>query len=153
LSGDYYSVDQVAGLLGLNPRTVRGYIRKGTLRASKIGKQYRVTQADLEAFTGLPTAGDGRARNRHQQDVRSEAQTSANREYVVSAIVDVGVHDQELVMRITNSVMAAMNSRMQEDVNARADTIYVEGESSLRIVLYGSIGFVKTMLSLIEVVK
>ena len=35
-------------------RTVRNYIRDGQLAATKIGKQYRIGRAELEAFTGQP---------------------------------------------------------------------------------------------------
>lgn len=50
----YYSVDQVAELLDLHVRTVRGYVRDGRLKATRIGKQYRIAREDLEAFTGRP---------------------------------------------------------------------------------------------------
>ena len=43
-----YSVEQVANRLGLNVRTVRGYIREGRLSAVRIGKQYRIAAEDLE---------------------------------------------------------------------------------------------------------
>ncbi|WP_308190423.1 helix-turn-helix domain-containing protein [Pseudonocardia sp. TRM90224] len=51
---DWYSVDQVADQLGLNVRTVRTYVREGRLDAVRIGKQYRIARADLEALTGRP---------------------------------------------------------------------------------------------------
>jgi excisionase family DNA binding protein len=49
-----YSVEEVADHLGLHVRTVRGYIRDGRLKAVRIGKQYRIAPADLEALTGRP---------------------------------------------------------------------------------------------------
>ena len=54
MSNDMYSVEQVAELLGLHVRTVRGYIRAGRLRAMRIGKQYRISRTDLDALTGRP---------------------------------------------------------------------------------------------------
>ncbi|WP_433479497.1 helix-turn-helix domain-containing protein [Spirillospora sp. CA-142024] len=51
-----YSVEEVADRLGLHVRTVRGYIRDGRLRAVRIGKQYRIARADLEALTGRPAS-------------------------------------------------------------------------------------------------
>ncbi|MFG1602698.1 helix-turn-helix domain-containing protein [Actinoplanes sp. NPDC049265] len=55
-SPDWHSPDEVAGILGLHVRTVRGYIRDGRLPAVRIGKQYRVAHSDLAAFTGRPRA-------------------------------------------------------------------------------------------------
>lgn len=54
----WFSVDEVAQALGLQPRTVRNYIRDGRLPAVRIGKQYRIAAADFAALTGsaLPPA-------------------------------------------------------------------------------------------------
>ncbi|MFD0855941.1 helix-turn-helix domain-containing protein, partial [Actinomadura adrarensis] len=55
---DMYSAEEVAERLGLHVRTVRGYIRSGRLKAVRIGKQYRISPADLEELTGRPAAAD-----------------------------------------------------------------------------------------------
>lgn len=47
-----YSPDEVADLLGLHVRTIRHYVRDGRLPAVRIGKQYRISESDLRAFTG-----------------------------------------------------------------------------------------------------
>ena len=49
---EWYSLDDVADRLGLHVRTVRNYVRDGRLGAVRIGKQYRVSEADLRALTG-----------------------------------------------------------------------------------------------------
>src|SRR5258708_39984336 len=48
------SVEQVAEILKLHVRTIRNYVRSGALKATRIGKQYRIALGDLEAFTGQP---------------------------------------------------------------------------------------------------
>jgi excisionase family DNA binding protein len=48
-----YSAEQAADILGLHVRTVRGYIRDGRLPAVRVGKQYRITDYDLRALTGV----------------------------------------------------------------------------------------------------
>ncbi len=48
------SVEQVAGILKLHVRTVRNYVRNGSLKATRIGKQYRIGLGDLENFSGRP---------------------------------------------------------------------------------------------------
>lgn len=57
---EWYSLDEVADRLGLHVRTVRGYVREGRLGAVRIGKQYRVSDADLRALTGSGRRGGPR---------------------------------------------------------------------------------------------
>ena len=44
------SVEDVAGELGVNPETVRVWIRSGELVAFSIGKGYRISRTDLDDF-------------------------------------------------------------------------------------------------------
>lgn len=54
------SVEDVALRLQLKPRTIREYIRTGKLSATRIGKQYRLTEAEVQRLAGsaaqVPTA-------------------------------------------------------------------------------------------------
>jgi excisionase family DNA binding protein len=54
------TVRQVADLLGLHIKTVRGYVRDGRLKATRIGTSYRITRTDLAAFTGGPVGASAR---------------------------------------------------------------------------------------------
>ena len=47
---DILTVDQVAAYLQLNRLTIYRYIRRGQLRAAKVGKAYRVRKADVDVF-------------------------------------------------------------------------------------------------------
>jgi excisionase family DNA binding protein len=51
---EWYTLEDVADRLGLHVRTVRNYVRDGRLGAVRIGKQYRVSHADLQALVGGP---------------------------------------------------------------------------------------------------
>ena len=44
------SVEDIADELGVNPETVRVWIRSGELVALSIGKGYRISRADLDDF-------------------------------------------------------------------------------------------------------
>lgn len=48
-----FTVDQAAQQLNLHPKTVLRYIRDGRLRATRIGKSYRIPGSELDAFAGL----------------------------------------------------------------------------------------------------
>jgi excisionase family DNA binding protein len=44
------STFEVAAELGVSPPTVRALVKTGTLRARRIGKLFKITRADLDAF-------------------------------------------------------------------------------------------------------
>src|ERR1700761_7356618 len=57
MSEQLYSAEEAAQILGLQVRTVRNYVREGRLPGVRIGKQYRISRADLDAFTGSGLGG------------------------------------------------------------------------------------------------
>ena len=46
----FFNVEQIADLLQLSPKSVRRLIKRGELRAYRVGRQLRVSQEDLRAF-------------------------------------------------------------------------------------------------------
>jgi len=42
--------DQVAEMLQMHPFTILGYIKEGKLRAARLGRVYRIKEADVNAF-------------------------------------------------------------------------------------------------------
>jgi excisionase family DNA binding protein len=50
MSQELYSVEQVAERLGLQARTVRAHIRDGRLKALRIGKSYRIEEAEVDRY-------------------------------------------------------------------------------------------------------
>jgi excisionase family DNA binding protein len=47
---DLLTVEQAAAILQLSPKTIKDWLRAGKLPGCKIGRLWRVKQADLEAF-------------------------------------------------------------------------------------------------------
>lgn len=46
----YYDVKEVSKQLGRSEQAIRRFIRKGELKASKVGQSYYVSQADINAY-------------------------------------------------------------------------------------------------------
>ncbi len=44
------TTEEVAKILRIHPTTIRNYIRAGKLKASKVGKAFRITEKDIEQF-------------------------------------------------------------------------------------------------------
>jgi excisionase family DNA binding protein len=131
-----YSIEQVAERLGLHVRTVRGYVRDARLKATRIGKQYRVTHADLEALIGTRLAQPApAARTRHVD---------------LSTIVDIDVVSPDAAMRITDGLIAAanMNARTGSE-RLRIDTAYDETRARLKLIITGDLAPVRAMIELV----
>lgn len=43
-----YSIEETARLLRVHPDTIRRMLKAGTLRHSKVGKQYRIPQSEID---------------------------------------------------------------------------------------------------------
>ena len=48
--GKLYTLQEVADILRLNRQTLYNNIRKGSLQLTKLGKEYRVTEEQLQAI-------------------------------------------------------------------------------------------------------
>ena len=123
----FYAIDEVAQHLKLHVKTVRQYVRDGRLKATRIGKQYRVAAADLEAFTGHP-------------DLPGDAPPRGRRPPEASSIVEIEAVDRDASMRLTNALMAAANSpRKSDGPPLRIETLYDEARSRLKVIIVGGI--------------
>ena len=50
-----YTLEELTELLQVTRRTLYNYVKSGKLKAVKIGKEWRVTEAALEAFLSTGT--------------------------------------------------------------------------------------------------
>lgn|SRR5277367_2137940 len=133
MSEELYSVEQVAERLGLHVRTVRSYVREGRLKAVRIGKQYRIGQADLEALTGRPQPPEEPVRR--------------SRHVEVSSIVEIDAIGPETANRLTVTLMAAAEG-------VRVEAIYNRERGHMKIILVGSMernaGYFKLIAAILE---
>lgn len=136
MSEKLYSVEEVARLLGLHVRTVRGYIRSGRLKAVRIGKQYRIAPADLEKLTGrtLPA--------RPSRAARVE----------VSSIVQIDGIDRAAADRLGTLVLAGANTTADPTGPLHVQTIHDKEQARLKIVIMGGATATADLLRLLDAV-
>ncbi|MGA5821262.1 helix-turn-helix domain-containing protein [Kitasatospora sp. NPDC094028] len=128
----YYSVEQVAELLGLHVRTVRGYIRDGRLAATRIGKQYRIARADLEALTGAPAAAPARRRAE------------------VSAVVRIEDVDRAEADRLSTAVLAAVAGPRESGRPLHVEAVHDPQGRTLRLILLGDPADTAALLAIVH---
>ncbi len=125
----YFTVEQIAGLLQMHPKTVQRYIREGKLRAVKVGKGWRVSGHDLSVFTeSVPPAAE-------------HAPVA-----IVSCVADVYTADKDAAIRMMNTLTAALNSKPAEYGRSSMQTQYIPEEQKLRVSLYGGARFIAAMM-------
>jgi len=139
VSQELLSVEQVAERLGLHVKTVRGYVRDGRLRATRIGKQYRITRDALAELTGHGAEADDPDTVRRRRHVE------------VSSIVEIDAIAPEAATRLTNGLLGAVNSRGAGDEPLRIETIYDETRARLKIIAIGGMRTSADLLSLIRI--
>ncbi|NJQ15822.1 helix-turn-helix domain-containing protein [Streptomyces bohaiensis] len=145
MSERLFSVQAVADHLGLHVRTVRTYVRDGRLPAVRIGKQYRVTQGDLERFTGRPVpeidpgaapeTGPGAAHRAHAD---------------VSSIVELDGLDRELADRLSTLLTAAARTRLPGEERVRVETVHDPARGRMKVIVVGGLADTARMLEYIE---
>ena len=137
MSQDLFSVFDIATRLNLHVKTVRHYVREGQLKATRIGKQYRISRADLEAFTGYPVPpSDSEIAKRH-------------RHVEVSGIVQIDAISPEASAEVENSLSAFVRGRAKPEEPLRTETIYDRQTGRLKIILLGGANDTASALKLI----
>lgn len=66
-----YTLDEVADILKVSRRTLYTYVKEGKLSAVKMGKYWRVSQENLQAFVSTgTTVSDANRRKENQNKER-----------------------------------------------------------------------------------
>ncbi|MFD7411719.1 helix-turn-helix domain-containing protein [Kitasatospora purpeofusca] len=132
---EYFSVEQVAELLGLHVRTVRGYVRDGRLRATRIGKQYRIARRDFESFAGGPGAGGADAATESEAPLPAAPGPLHAEASAVVQIDAIGVRE---AARLSNTLLAAVSGPRGGGVPLRIETLHNEERSTLKVIVLGA---------------
>ena len=50
IPSQFYTVEKVADLLKVDPRTIRTAIHSGKLKAARVGRHFRISERELEKY-------------------------------------------------------------------------------------------------------
>ncbi len=150
----FYTIDQIAEILGMHHKTIRRFITKGKLRANKIGKQWRISGHDLSLFM---ESNNITIRNKNEvEDEKIEFSTSdrllkdSKSKVKISTVVDINEVDMDEYRRISNTLLAVMNSQNSKLSNSTINIQHYQKEKNLKVMLWGDIEFTKEMLDFIS---
>lgn len=151
----FYTVEQIAEILGMHHKTIRKFIREGKLKANKLGKQWRISGHDLSSF--MENNNFKTSKKSEEEGEKIEFSTSnvegnkVDRKISVSTVVDINEVSSEEYKRISNMLLAVMNSKDSKMNNSTLNMKYYEKEENLKLMLWGDTEFVKEMLDFISI--
>lgn len=134
---NYYTVEQISNILNIHPKTIQRYIREGRLRATKVGKSWRVTGHDLSVFIEGNSMENLSLKNHEARSV------------IASSVIDIKAIGKEDAIRIMNVLTGALNSKPPEYGQSSIQSQYIEHESMFRVTLWGDIRFMSVMMDMI----
>ncbi len=139
----FYSVEQIASMIDLHPKTIQRYIREGRLKAQKIGKAWRVSGHDLSVFV---EGTDGVKEACTSHGLQSIIQ-AAGKTIRVSAFIDIPVDNHAEAVQVANWITAMMNARSSEREYSSMNSQYIEPEHMIRIMFCGSPAFLTDIMN------
>lgn len=150
----FYTIDQIAELLGMHHKTIRKFISEGTLTASKLGKQWRISKHDLDVFMEKKNVRMDNEKLEEELNVEysamGEGAEAITQRINVSTVVDINEVEKEEYIRISNTVIAIANCKDEEMGKSTTHVKYDERDKRLRVILWGSVKFIENMLNVIK---
>ena len=113
----FHTVEDTAARLRVHPKTVLRFIRDGKLRATRVGRAYRILDADLAAFA------------------RTEPVSPAPRAVRVTSIVDIPDASQSLHQYLSRSLHALASGRTSYVDPVRIDVTFDPASSMVKIIV------------------
>ena len=132
MSFSFLTAEQAAERLHLHPKTVRRFIREGRLRATRIGKSYRILESDLAEFAG------------------GQAESASEPRPRVTSVVDIDNVDSETAQRLARFFPGALYSRDPRPDPVSLQVLYDPERQQLKVLLAGSPSRVAAYLGHIE---
>ncbi|QRN84265.1 helix-turn-helix domain-containing protein [Chloroflexota bacterium] len=143
----YYTVEQIAEIINLHPKTIQRYIREGRLNAQKVGKAWRVSGHDLSVF--LEEDQNGTSVTEATPGLQAIVGAARN-EITVSAVIDIPVKNSAEAVQVVNWMSASLNSQSPEYGYKSFSSQYIDPEKKIRIMLWGSPALVERILHFIS---
>lgn len=147
----FYTIDQIAEILGMHHKTIRKFITEGRLIANKVGKQWRITGHDLSLFMEDSNVN---VRNKSDNENIEFSNSSIEGKNIaskisISTVVDINNVDLDEYRKLSNMLLAVMNSKDTKMSNSTINIKHYPKEKNLKVLLWGDIEFIKEMLDFI----
>ena len=146
-----YTIDDIARMTSLTSRTIRNYLKDGSLQGKKIGGQWRFTMNDINRLFNS---------NKFEMEIKDESKrqiidfmdgvnTDMTGEVQICTIADVYC-EQDKGKLLSKEMTSYITDQHPESEYAKFDYEYIAKESKARFTLFGSPQFVIKLLKILE---
>jgi len=142
-----YSVEELADILKLHPKTVERFIREGRILGRKIGRSWMVGQEALKEYAHAELV------SREEPRPVSWAQAGDPGRIQVSAVIELKEKEAGEASRLSSSLTAMLNLKDPSWGPVRYDLVQYPESGRARFVFYGSPGFMAEMMKLFDIVS
>jgi excisionase family DNA binding protein len=148
-----FTVEDIAKMASMTTRTIRNYLKDGTLEGRKIGGQWRFTEEDIKKFMDSGNASK-EITEKNKQDVMDfidGVNTDYTGEIQVCSIVDL-YHEESTVVVKRDKLIAFINSD-GNDFNpnyVRFSYEYIEKEQKGRFTLFAPPNYLIEALKILQ---
>jgi excisionase family DNA binding protein len=146
-----YTVEDIAKMTSLTSRTIRNYLKDGSLQGQKIGGQWRFTMKNIKQMFSSGNIITDIANNKKQQvlDFIDGVNTDIQGETQVCAIVDYYCENQKAGHQIYEKLVTVINNRENNSPMAKFDYEFIEKENKARFTLFGDPDYIIKTLQLL----
>lgn len=147
-----YTVEDIAKMTSLTSRTIRNYLKNGTLRGSKIGGQWRFTMENIRLLFDNGAFSNDLSRNRRLQvmDFINNRDSGVPGDTRICTIVDCYCEDRNEGRRLYEKLVTVINSITGDSPPAKFDYEFIEKDRKARFTLFGSPEYIVGTLQLLR---
>ncbi|WP_426351060.1 helix-turn-helix domain-containing protein [Alloiococcus sp. CFN-8] len=147
-----YTVEDIANITGLTSRTIRNYLKNGSLEGKKIGGQWRFTMDNIEKLFNNKDVTKAIHDNKRQEilDFIDGVNTDIKGSIQICSIVDYYCDNKDAALDMSNKLVEVINNTDLNDSYARYSYDYIEKEGKARFTLFGNPSFIIKTLELLE---
>ena len=138
-----YSIAELAEILKLHPKTLLRFIHENKITAKKIGRSWMVTEEALKTYVHGELAQNKPATGKPvYEDLYQRIH--------VSAVIEISEHSSEETTRISNTLMAMLNSAGNEE-GIRFDCVYYPEIEKAKYLVHGKPEGIRRILQAFEI--
>ena len=147
-----YTVEDVANMTSLTSRTIRNYIKDGTLQGKKIGGQWRFTMVNIKQLFDNSSFSKDISSDKKQQllDFIDGVNNDIQGNIQICTIVDYYCESIEESKQICDKLMTIISNQENKFSFAKFNYEFIESENKARFTLFGTPDYIIKILELLK---